>query len=147
MTFAAFGLLAVWCAVLSAVDVRERRLPTPLTGLGALAVFGYALADGRLAAAVAGALLLSVPYLLVHLTAPAAFGAGDVKLAVGLGAATACGGGQAWAWAALGAPLLTAAAGLAVLALPRIRAGPANRAVPHGPSMCVSTLLALLLAG
>ncbi|GAB2695458.1 prepilin peptidase [Nocardia thraciensis] len=147
MTPVAFGLLTVWCAVLSAVDLRERRLPNPLTGAGALAVFGYALTDGRLVAAVTGALLLSVPYLVVHLASPAAFGAGDVKLSVGLGAAAACGGGPAWAWAAIAAPLLTAAAGLIALALPPARAGPGSRTVPHGPSMCVSTLLALLLAG
>ncbi|RDI50681.1 prepilin peptidase [Nocardia mexicana] len=147
MTTVAFGLLAVWCALLSAVDLRERRLPDPLTGSGAVAVLGYALAADRFAAALAGALLLSVPYLVIHLASPAAFGAGDVKLAVGLGAAAACGGGQAWAWAAIGAPLLTAVAGLVALALPLSRAGPARRAVPHGPSMCLSTLLALLLAG
>ncbi len=145
MTAIAFGVLAAWCAALSVVDLRERRLPNPLTGFGAAAVLGYALATDHLIASLAGALLLAVPYLAVHLTAPAAFGAGDVKLALGLGAAAACGGGQAWSCAALAAPLLTALAGAAICLHHRIRGSPWNRALPHGPSMCVSTLLALLL--
>ncbi len=145
MTAIAFVVLATWCAALSVVDLRERRLPNPLTGLGAAAVLGYALATDQLRAAVTGALLLTVPYLAVHLVAPAAFGAGDVKLALGLGAAAACGGGQAWSWAAVAAPLLTALAGVVTYLHHRIRGSPWNRALPHGPSMCVSTLLALVL--
>ena len=47
-------------------------------------------------------------YLLVHLVAPAAMGAGDVKLAIGLGALTGCFGVDVWLLAALAAPLLTA---------------------------------------
>ncbi|MBB5915792.1 leader peptidase (prepilin peptidase)/N-methyltransferase [Nocardia transvalensis] len=149
MTAGAFGILTAWSAVLSAIDLRMRRLPDPLTVTGAVAILGYAAATGRLLAAVVGAALLAVPYLLVHLTAPAAFGAGDVKLAVGLGAAAACGGGAAWFWAGLAAPLLTAAAGLTakILRTRRIRAGPADGTVPHGPSMCLATLAALLLTG
>ncbi|WP_024805500.1 A24 family peptidase [Nocardia sp. BMG51109] len=146
MTIIAFAILAAWCAALSAVDLRERRLPNPLTGIGALGVLGYALTTGRLTAAVTGALLLAVPYLIIHLVTPAACGAGDVKLAVGLGAASACAGGRTWVCAALAAPLLTALAGAFLFARRRIRASPRNHAVPHGPSMCVATLLALLLA-
>lgn len=145
MTAIAFGVLAAWCAALSVVDLRERRLPNLLTGPGAMAVLGYALATDHLIAAIAGALLLAVPYLAVHLTAPTAFGAGDVKLALGLGAAAACGGGQAWSCAAMAAPLLTALGGAATYLHHRIRGSPWNRALPHGPSMCASTLLALVL--
>ncbi|MBF6170322.1 prepilin peptidase [Nocardia blacklockiae] len=145
MTTVAFGTLAAWCAALSAVDLRERRLPNVLTGIGALAVFGYALATDRLAAAAAGALLLAVPYAAVHLAAPAAFGAGDVKLALGLGAAAACGGGSAWVWATIAAPILTALAGGIAYLRCLIRGSPPPRALPHGPSMCAATLLALTL--
>lgn len=111
--------LGAWCMALSVSDIRTRRLPDLLTGPGAVVVLGYAAATGRLAAALVGAVLLSVPYLVVHLVTPAAFGAGDVKLAVGLGAAAGMCGGQAWAWAAVGAPVLTAVAGIAALVLPR----------------------------
>ncbi|WP_280502276.1 prepilin peptidase, partial [Nocardia farcinica] len=116
MTTAALVLFTLWCAVLAAVDLRVRRLPNALTGAGALAVFGYALATGRPWPAVVGALLLASPYLAVHLAAPAACGAGDAKLAVAVGAAAGLGGAQAWVTAALGAPVLTAAAGSMMLA-------------------------------
>ncbi|WP_280508934.1 A24 family peptidase, partial [Nocardia cyriacigeorgica] len=79
--------LAAWCMALSVSDIRSRRLPDLLTGPGAAVVFAYAGCTGRLAAALAGAALLAVPYLIVHVVTPAAFGAGDVKLAIGLGAA------------------------------------------------------------
>ncbi|MGV9676741.1 prepilin peptidase [Nocardia sp. NPDC003482] len=148
MTAFALVLLALWCTALSVIDFRVRRLPDALTLPGALAVLGYAAGADRLAAAVAGALLLAVPYLLVHMAAPAAFGAGDVKLALGLGAAAACGGANTWMWAALSAPVLTALGGgaLTVFRAYRSHAPPANTTVPHGPSMCVGTLAALLAA-
>lgn len=143
---AALLALTGWCIVLSVIDLREHRLPNALTGPGALTVLGVATATGRGAAAIVGALLLAAPYLAIHLSCPAAFGAGDVKLAVGLGAAAACGGAQVWVWAALTAPVLTALAGI----LTRVRgllarASPRNRAIPHGPAMCLATLGALLV--
>ncbi|MBF6332120.1 A24 family peptidase [Nocardia transvalensis] len=146
MTVIALALLTLWCTVLSLIDLRTRRLPDLLTLPGALAILGYAMATGRFAAAAAGALLLFMPYLLVHLAAPCAFGAGDVKLALGLGAAAACGGAPAWAWAAVAAPALTGAAGVvAVVAhARRARASPAELSLPHGPSMCLATVVALL---
>ncbi|MEV6559177.1 A24 family peptidase [Nocardia sp. NPDC051756] len=138
----AFAALLAWCVVLSVIDFRQRRLPNPLTGGGAVAVLGYALSTGRCTAALVGAALLVVPYLLVHLALPAAFGAGDVKLAIGLGAVAGLGGGQVWVWSALAAPLLTACAGVAVLRLPRNRS--ADRiSLPHGPAMCLATVCAL----
>jgi leader peptidase (prepilin peptidase)/N-methyltransferase len=143
---AALLALTGWCIVLSVIDLRERRLPNALTGPGALTVLGVAAATGRGTAAIVGALLLAAPYLAIHLACPAAFGAGDVKLAVGLGAAAACGGAQVWVWAALTAPALTALAGVLtrVRGLPA-RASPQDRAIPHGPAMCLATLGALLL--
>lgn len=67
-------------------------------------------------------------------------GAGDVKLAVALGALTGTFGADVWLLAALAAPLLTGLWGLIV--------APAGRArtVPHGPSMCLSSALAAALA-
>ncbi|MFE9576480.1 prepilin peptidase [Nocardia sp. NPDC006044] len=142
----AFAALLAWCVVLSVIDFRQLRLPNRLTGWGAVAVFGYALCTGRCTAALLGAALLAVPYLLVHLALPAAFGAGDVKLAVGLGAVAALGGGQVWVWSALAAPLLTACAGVAVMWLRRTRtsADTLRRvSIPHGPAMCLATVCAL----
>ncbi|MFI9404618.1 prepilin peptidase [Nocardia sp. NPDC052316] len=133
----AFAALLAWCVVLSVIDFRQRRLPNSLTGGGAVAVFGYALSTTQCTAAVLGAVLLAVPYLLVHLALPAAFGAGDVKLAVGLGAAAALGGGQAWVQAAVAAPLLTGCAGIAAVGLRRVghSADPPRRTSPStGPS-------------
>ncbi|MBF6135345.1 prepilin peptidase [Nocardia otitidiscaviarum] len=116
------GLLT-WCAALSAADLRHRRLPNLLTLPGAAVVFGYAWLGGRWAVALVGALLLAVPYLVIHLTMPSALGAGDVKLALGLGGACALAGAQAWVWAAITAPLLTALAGAGTLLAARARPG------------------------
>ncbi|MBF4996811.1 prepilin peptidase [Nocardia sp. BSTN01] len=124
MTTAAYLALIVWGVALSVIDIRTRRLPDVLTLPGAAVVPMFAASTGRATAAIAGALLLAVPYLLTHLIAPAACGAGDVKLALGTGAAAACGGPSCWVWAAIGAPLLTASAGVGVL----LAAGVAARA-------------------
>jgi leader peptidase (prepilin peptidase)/N-methyltransferase len=135
-----FGVVLLWIAALSCYDLRQRRLPNWLTLPGAVIVLSGALAIGRGVPAVLGAVLLGGGYLLVHLTAPAAMGAGDVKLALGLGALTGCFGPDVWLLAALGAPLLTAVAGL--IAWLRWSA----RTVPHGPSMCLASTAALGLA-
>ena len=60
------------------------------------------------APALAGAVSLFAIYLALHLIAPAAMGAGDVKLAIGIGALTGAFGIDVWSLAALAAPLLTA---------------------------------------
>lgn len=146
MTFPAFVLLAVWCATLSVIDIREQRLPNLLTGCGAVVIFGYALLTTEFTAAAIGAVVLALPYLALHLLAPAALGAGDVKLAVGLGAATALDGAQTWVWAALGAPILTGALGLVCVAARRFGRDAWRATVPHGPSMCAATLLAMAVS-
>jgi leader peptidase (prepilin peptidase) / N-methyltransferase len=128
-----------WLAVLSAYDIRERRLPNWLTLPGAVVVLAVAAAAGRGGPAVLGAVALAGLYLVVHLIAPAAMGAGDVKLALGVGALTGSFGFDVWTLAALGAPVLTAIWALALM-------GQGQRTVPHGPSMCVATLAASALA-
>ena len=90
--------------------------------------------------ALAGAAALGLLYLLVHAVAPAALGAGDVKLAVGVGALSGYFGVDVWLLAALAAPLLTAVWALLELA----RRG--ARTVPHGPAMCLATAAAAALA-
>lgn len=128
-----------WFAWLSWFDIRERRLPNWLTVPGALAILTWATATGRGAPALAGAVLLFAIYLAMHLIAPAAMGAGDVKLAIGIGALTGAFGVDVWSIAAVTAPLLTA--GMAVI----IRIKSAERTVPHGPSMCAAAAAATAL--
>ena len=135
MRIAVTGVLLAWLTALSWYDVAQRRLPNLLTLPGAAVILLTAWGAGRGWAAIAGAAALAGLYLLVHLMAPAGMGAGDVKLAIGLGALAGCFGVAVWFLAALVAPLLTALLG-------RLR-GAAT--MPHGPSMCVATALALAL--
>ncbi|MGV8874205.1 MAG: prepilin peptidase [Rhodococcus sp. (in: high G+C Gram-positive bacteria)] len=125
-----------WFAALSAVDLRRHRLPNGLTIPGAIVVTVALVSTGS-AFALRGGALLFVIYLLVHLAAPAAFGAGDVKLAWSVGSIASLGGGEGWAIAALSAPLATAVVGSVVAAFGHGRAH-----IAHGPSMCAATLLA-----
>ncbi len=136
MRIAAACLVLAWLAALSRYDVRERRLPNALTLTGAAAILAVAALAGRGSPALAGTAALTAIYLVVHCVAPGAMGAGDVKLALGLGALTGCFGVGAWFLAALGAPLLTAVLGVAA----RVRGGAGDTAtVPHGPSMCLAS--------
>lgn len=130
------GLLLAWLGMLSGYDMRCRRLPNWLTLPGAAAIVAFAAAGGRGSPALAGALALTALYLLVHLVAPAGMGAGDVKLALGLGALTGGFGADTWILAAVGAPVLTA-----MWALLR-----GVRVAPHGPAMCLASAVAVGLA-
>jgi leader peptidase (prepilin peptidase) / N-methyltransferase len=130
------GCVLSWLTALSIVDIRARRLPNWLTMPGAVLIVLGAVTAGRGAPALLGAMLLCGGYLLVHLIAPAAMGAGDVKLALGVGALTGAFGADVWVLAALGAPLLTA--GVALLRY-------SKATVPHGPSMCLASAAAVAL--
>jgi leader peptidase (prepilin peptidase) / N-methyltransferase len=130
----------LWMAALTGYDVRQRRLPNWLTLPGFAVVMVVAAGAGNAQAAAVGAAALTTVYLLVHLLAPTAMGAGDVKLALGVGALTGCFGADVWLLAAIGAPLLTAAVGMVA------RLGWSAKAVPHGPSMCLASAAALGLA-
>src|ERR1044072_3279360 len=94
-----------WMAALSAYDIRERRLPNWLTLPGAVAVATVPAAAGRGLPALGGAGASFGFYLVVHLLAPSAMGAGDVKLALGTGALTGALGFDVWMLAAVGGPL------------------------------------------
>ncbi|MBI3689950.1 MAG: prepilin peptidase, partial [Mycolicibacterium aromaticivorans] len=78
-------------------------------------------------------------YLVVHLVVPGGLGAGDVKLALGVGGLTGAFGSDVWLLAALGAPVLTAVLAVAVAVRDR------TASVPHGPSMCLASLAAAAL--
>jgi leader peptidase (prepilin peptidase)/N-methyltransferase len=133
------GVLA-WLVALSAFDIRERRLPNYMTLPGAAVVLVGAAVAGRGTAAVLGAAALFAVYLVVYLIAPSAMGAGDVKLAIGVGALTGSFGLDVWALSALAAPMLTA--GWAVMVMLRRAAS----TVPHGPSMCLAAAGSCALA-
>lgn len=126
-----------WFVGLSWYDVRKRRLPNWLTVPGAVAILTSAAAGGHGAPAAAGAVSLFAIYFALHVVAPAAMGAGDVKLAVGIGALTGAFGVDVWALAAVGAPLVTAL--IAVFTL----IGRSGSTVPHGPSMCAAAAAAM----
>ena len=139
MRACAAALVLGWLTVLSCYDIRERRLPNVLTLPGAGVILLAAGCAGRGLPALTGAAVLTGIYLLVHLVAPAAMGAGDVKLAIGVGGLAGCFGVGVWFLAALAAPLLTALWGVVVI----LRG---VRTVPHGPSMCLATAGAAGLA-
>ncbi|WP_157546054.1 A24 family peptidase [Mycobacterium sp. IS-1742] len=130
--------MAGWLVALSAYDFRSRRLPNWLTLPGAAVVLLGAALAGRGVPAALGAAALFTLYGVTHLVAPAAMGAGDVKLAAGLGGLTGAFGAEVWLLAALGAPVLTAACALTSLAR-------REATVAHGPSMCAASAAAVAL--
>lgn len=111
------------------VDLRHHRLPDALTlpAVPVAVLLVVPLGAGAVGRAVGGALLAAGIHAAVHLAAPAALGAGDVKLAAPLGAVLAAAAWWALLPAVVCASVITAVAGL----LGR------RRAVPHGPSMLV----------
>ncbi|WNG95098.1 A24 family peptidase [Mycobacterium sp. ITM-2016-00318] len=139
MGAASVSVLA-WLVVLSLYDIRERRLPNRLTVPGAIVILLVSTAMDRGGPALVGAGALAGVYLVVHLIAPTGMGAGDVKLAAGVGGLTGAFGYDVWVLAAIAAPLFTAAiACVAVVARSKIT-------VPHGPSMCLASVAAAMLA-
>lgn len=151
-----FGL--AWLGVAAgAVDVLHRRLPDALTlpALPAAVLLAAPLGGAAMARAVAGAGVLLGAHLAVRMAAPAALGAGDVKLAGALGAAL---GAVSWPALLVGpvlASVLTSALALAGLLAGRARPGGPGAApgggrgvagVPHGPAMLTAGWLVLMVA-
>ncbi|MFI9010586.1 prepilin peptidase [Actinosynnema sp. NPDC053489] len=132
-------LLVGWLGVLlTAVDLRHRRLPDAVT-LPAYPLVGVTLwlcgADPW--RALAGCVLFGGFHLLVHVLAPGAMGGGDVKLSGSLGAVLASVSWWALPAAAVLASLVTLALGV------RRRVG----GVPHGPGLLAATWLVAVAAG
>nr|WP_237707894.1 A24 family peptidase [Hoyosella subflava] len=133
-------------AALSIIDIRARRLPNWLTLPGAAVILTVATVSGHGYEAMTGGLGLAGVYLVTHLLSPRGMGAGDVKLALGIGALTGTFGLGAWFLCAVGAPLLTVVAGVVSVAFVR-RASALSQArrirLPHGPSMCAAAVVAI----
>ena len=120
----------------SGTDLAARRLPDALTRPATLLALAtlVPLGVGSVLAGVLGAALFGGAHAVVHLAAPRALGAGDVKLAPALGAPLA-----AASWGALAVVPVLAAAGVLALVLARGgRSGP----VPFGPPMLAATWVA-----
>jgi leader peptidase (prepilin peptidase) / N-methyltransferase len=143
------GLLLAWAAPVvwaATIDARVSRLPDRVVLLG-LAVFAAVLVVasagtgswGWVVAALAGAAVLAVPLLLVHLVSPAGLGFGDVKYGALIGAGVGVATGPA---AVVLVFLLTAVVQLLVVwwrPLPAQRmAGSDRRSAPLGPAMAVA---------
>lgn len=142
-------LLAPLGILLAAVDTAVHRLPDVLTLLltaAALALLGGAAllpqADGRWTTALLGSLVLGACYFALFLINPRGMGFGDVKLALGLGAAL---GWYGWSILFLGAfaGFLLGALYGAGLILAR-RAGRKTR-IPVGPFLLGGALIGVLL--
>lgn len=128
-----------WLAVAAgAVDVLHRRLPDALT-LPALPLALLLLAPlgpEVVLRAGMGAVLAFAAYAAVHLAAPAALGAGDVKLAAPLGAVLA---GVSWEVLVVAGVLAAIFSGAAAVVLLAVRGR--RGVLPHGPSMLLAGLL------
>ncbi|ANY09511.1 prepilin peptidase [Pseudonocardia sp. HH130630-07] len=124
----------------SATDLLRRRLPNALT-VPALPLVVLALVPAGGAAVLrglVGAVLLGGAYATVHLLVPGSLGAGDVKLAVPVGAAVT---GPAW-----GAPVLVACLAAVFSLIVAGWAAGTGRAhwgdgLPHGPVLLAAALL------
>lgn len=139
-------LAMAWLGVAAGVvDLRHRRLPDALTLPAALVApvvvwpLGPAAAGRGLLAGLAGV----AAYGAVHVLAPAALGAGDVKLAGSLGTALGAASWPAVAAGAVLAALMTAALAVGMTACGALTTGRGARAspVPHGPSMLAAAWL------
>ena len=128
-----------WFAVLlTATDLRHRRLPDALT-LPAYPVVAALLVPSGLEVglrALVGALAFGLGHLAVRVLAPGSLGGGDVKLAAPLGAVL---GAVSYGALAAGAILASGLSLLVGLTRP-------NGGIPHGPGLLASTwLLAVFL--
>ena len=135
-------LLGWWGSLLAVCDLRAHRLPDALTlpacpvaAVALAALAWWARAPAPLSGGLAGAVVFAGCYAVVRLLAPGSLGAGDVKLAAGLGAVVGAVSVPAVVLCVLAAALL-ALGGAAVTR---------RRALPHGPCMIAPTWLVTAL--
>lgn len=143
-----------WLAVAAgAVDLMRHRLPDALTlpALPLALLLVAPLGSACTVRAVGGGAVLFGAHLVVRIVAPAAMGAGDVKLAAPVGAVL---GAVSWpallVWAILAAVLTTVAACAGVLLARSGRRAAEEHGggtgVPHGPSMLIAAWLVVAAA-
>jgi leader peptidase (prepilin peptidase)/N-methyltransferase len=129
-----------------AVDLVCRRLPDALTlpALPAALLVTAPLGAAAAGRAVLGATVLFGAHLVVRVLAPAALGAGDVKLAAVLGAVLG-----AVSWPALVVGVVLAGGTTAVVAAVGLLSGRMGigAAVPHGPAMLAAGWAVVAAAG
>lgn len=145
----AFLALTTTLVALSAVDLKERRIPNKMLGpmavvaalllVAAAAAEGEPLLIGRMAV---GGLGYAVPLFVLGVVAPGSMGMGDVKLAAYLGAHLA--------WLSLGHVLVGAFMGFLLgaalgLGLMAVRKMGRKDTLPFGPSMCLGAFLVLFV--
>jgi leader peptidase (prepilin peptidase)/N-methyltransferase len=130
------------------VDLRERRLPDPLTLGGAGAVLALLLSRGALTGdlgptrgGLLGAALMAGVLLAFHLASPRGMGFGDVKLGLLLGLVVGARGADLVLVALLLAGLLGAVVGVVLMVRHRRR----DLTLAFGPCLVAGAVLALAL--
>lgn len=129
----------------AAVDLAHHRLPDALTlpALPAVLLLLVPLGSGAVARGVIGAGIAVAAHAVLHLFAPEAMGAGDVKLAAPLGAVLAAAAWPALVLAAVLAALITGCIATVGRCTRRLARG---AAVPHGPSMLIAAWIVVSAA-
>jgi leader peptidase (prepilin peptidase) / N-methyltransferase len=143
----AYLIAAALGVAMAYVDLRERRLPDPLTS-SALLACGLLLAvaaviDGNWNAygrAWLAALAMFAAYLVLAMLRPADLGLGDVKLAAVIGLMT---GWLGWGIAVVATFLAFVLGGLAGIALMLVGRAGRRTAIPFGPFMLAGALVAV----
>jgi leader peptidase (prepilin peptidase) / N-methyltransferase len=141
-------LVLTWFAVLlTATDLRHRRLPNALTlpaypVIGAATVVAASTGGGwhLAASALAGAVVFAAVHAMIHVSSPGALGAGDVKLSGSVGGVLG----------AVGWPAMVLASALAAAMTLMLRVAAPRRwrdGVPHGPGLLAATTLVALFPG
>lgn len=141
-------LALTWFAVLlTATDLRHRRLPDALTlsaypVIGAATVVAATAGGGShlAASALTGAVAFCTLHAMIHMASPGALGAGDVKLSGSVGAVLG----------AVGWPAMVLGTGLAAALTLTLRVAAPHRwrdGVPHGPGLLAATCLIALFPG
>jgi leader peptidase (prepilin peptidase) / N-methyltransferase len=129
---------------LAIIDVRERRLPDPLTALAYLGTTGLlalAAATGggwpHFTRAAAGGAALAAAFLALSVASKGALGLGDVKLSASLGTALAWFGWPLLLAGVFAGFAAAAAAGLLLLAARRVSW---RQRIPFGPFLIAGAL-------
>jgi len=142
--FAVFGGLL---GAITGIDLRELRIPNPMSAAAALTAFPLlALAtladipDTSLTRALGAAFGAFAVYLVLHLVSPGSLGMGDVKLSFAIGAHLGFFGWGPWFQGIFFAFLSMSVIGIALLLLSR--AG-RKTALPFGPFMVLGAFIAL----